>query len=962
MARLYTPYFDSDTAGAAGGAGSVTSAEAQAISAQADSANLSILAGISAVSGRSTPVATASVHGLQSIVNALSQRISAVVAGGVSVTSTELSQALSVLSVTDAGLSTRIDTQSQAISVLSQAHSALSQAVSVISNVLSNEASVRSAADLVLSNAISQEASVRSNVDSILSQAISVVSNAVSVGDAALSVRVDTQSQAISVLSQAHSVLSQAVSVADAALSVRVDTQSQSISVLSQQVSILSQAHSVLSQAVSVADAALSVRIDTQSQSISALSQQVSALSQAVSVLSQAHSILSQTVSVLSNQVSAVSSRVETVSAASGGGSVHGLQSVINKLSDRISGIVAGGGVSVTSTELSQALSVVSAQAASAINVVSNRISAVSVLDNELTAVDGVQSAFNAVSNRLSAANDDLGALFNSVIVLSNKVSALSTLVFTSVSARSVGDISTKGLQSAINALSGRITGGTGSVTSTELSNALSQLSVTDAGLSNRVQSVVDRLSGDEGSFLSTLSILSATGNLIGFVNGDASALSAGQAIALMSLADNIQKADADGTSGRPQCIGLMRTKSVPVSGVGEVQFSGSMILTTAQWDEVTGQAGGLTPGAPYYLDVTPGKLTTTPPATGVVRLVGVASSTTVMVIIVSDAQDWTSHIKSVASAVSTNLSLVASVLSQAISAGDAGLSSRVDSVQSAVSNHESILSNVSAVSGAGVGIGLQNVINALSNRISNQVSARFNDISNALSNDASIWSAVSVLRSAISARSAGTSVSVRGMQSIIDTLSQKISVVGGGAFTSVSATSIVNGTSVQGAQSVINQLSSRYGQVFARNFSAINTVTATTLTDITSMLLSLEASAVYIIDAAVLMDSNSGGKAIGISLPALAAAGAYFEGRFLCAAGNNTGADIGSFAQLPGGAAGNTIIVSTAAATAAARYCQIVGLVYTSAAGTAKLMAKTSAAAQVMSIRGAYLRAVRIF
>lgn len=80
----------------------------------------------------------------------------------------------------------------------------------------------------------------------------------------------------------------------------------------------LSNAISVVSQAISVADAALSVRIDTQSQAISVLSQAVSVLSQQVSVLS----------------------------------------------------LLGGGGGSVTSTELSA----VSAQAASAINVLSGQV------------------------------------------------------------------------------------------------------------------------------------------------------------------------------------------------------------------------------------------------------------------------------------------------------------------------------------------------------------------------------------------------------------------------------------------------------------------------------------------------------------------------------------------------------------------------------------------------------------
>src|SRR3990167_7493075 len=101
---------------------------------------------LSALSVRTSATGT-SVKGLQSVLNAISNRISIeapVGGGGGSVTSTEvsavsapaasaLSQALSVLSVTDAGLSVRIDTQSQSISVLSQVVSVISQQVSALS-------------------------------------------------------------------------------------------------------------------------------------------------------------------------------------------------------------------------------------------------------------------------------------------------------------------------------------------------------------------------------------------------------------------------------------------------------------------------------------------------------------------------------------------------------------------------------------------------------------------------------------------------------------------------------------------------------------------------------------------------------------------------------------------------------------------------------------------------------------
>lgn len=66
----------------------------------------------------------------------------------------------------------------------------------------------------------------------------------------------------------------------------------------------------------------------------------------------------------------------------------------------------------------------------------------------------------------------------------------------------------------------------------------------------------------------------------------------------------------------------------------GIVNTSGEMTLTTAQWDAVTGQTGGLTPGAKYFLDnVTSGRITSSAPATGYLASVGKAISATKMLV-----------------------------------------------------------------------------------------------------------------------------------------------------------------------------------------------------------------------------------------------------------------------------------------------------------------------------------------
>ena len=71
-------------------------------------------------------------------------------------------------------------------------------------------------------------------------------------------------------------------------------------------------------------------------------------------------------------------------------------------------------------------------------------------------------------------------------------------------------------------------------------------------------------------------------------------------------------QANASATQG---VIGLVKDPSIASSAQGNVQTDGGFTATTSQWDTVTGQTGGLTPGAVYFLSAaSPGKLTATAP------------------------------------------------------------------------------------------------------------------------------------------------------------------------------------------------------------------------------------------------------------------------------------------------------------------------------------------------------------
>lgn len=102
------------------------------------------------------------------------------------------------------------------------------------------------------------------------------------------------------------------------------------------------------------------------------------------------------------------------------------------------------------------------------------------------------------------------------------------------------------------------------------------------------------------------------TGQIGGQVAG--AALIAGQAV-YTSANDAINKAQAN-AAGTKDVFGVTTT-AIASTAAGIVQVNGNVVLTTVQWDAVTGQTGGLTFGGRYFLSpTTAGLLTITPPTT----------------------------------------------------------------------------------------------------------------------------------------------------------------------------------------------------------------------------------------------------------------------------------------------------------------------------------------------------------
>lgn len=98
-----------------------------------------------------------------------------------------------------------------------------------------------------------------------------------------------------------------------------------------------------------------------------------------------------------------------------------------------------------------------------------------------------------------------------------------------------------------------------------------------------------------------------------------------------VSGADSVDKAKAD-ASGTKDVIGLVADVSIATTVAGNVLTDGPLSATTGQWDAVTEETGGLTPGGVYFLDdANLGKMTqTAPTADGkYVSRLGTALSTT---------------------------------------------------------------------------------------------------------------------------------------------------------------------------------------------------------------------------------------------------------------------------------------------------------------------------------------------
>jgi hypothetical protein len=294
----------------------------------------------------------------------------------------------------------------------------LEQIVDLVSNTISN---VLSVAQVPASVTSAELASVTSGVGgsgSVTSDELSAVSSQISLTNSALG-SVDAR---ITSVGQVVSLISDRLSNEISARAASIQTLSNAVTSVDTRVNAVSQGLCVLSNVVSNEISARAASIQTLSDAVTSVNARV------ISILSNEISILESVVSV---QLSQLISAVSNVSAQSAAGSATGLQNVVDMLSNKISQVVAGGGL--TSTQVSDMIG--------SVNGANYSCRAFSALGTAGTSVKGLQSVINRISNTFSNAFSAGSVLSGAITSINNQVSYMAgqTKVITATVVESVG-------------------------------------------------------------------------------------------------------------------------------------------------------------------------------------------------------------------------------------------------------------------------------------------------------------------------------------------------------------------------------------------------------------------------------------------------------------------------------------------------------------------------------------------
>jgi hypothetical protein len=304
----------------------------------------------------------------------------------------------------------------------------LEQIANLVSDTISHALSVAQVPASVTSAELASVTSGVGGSGSVTSDELSAVSSQISLTNSALG-SVDAHANAASAAATSVdtrvNALSQALCVLSNVVSNEISARAASIQTLSAAVTSVDTRVNTLSDNVCVISNVLSNEISARAASIQTLSDAVTSVNaRVISILSNEISILESVVSV---QLSQLISAVSNVSAQSAAGSATGLQNVVDMLSNKISQVVAGGGL--TSSQVSDMIG--------SVNGANYSCRAFSALGTAGTSVKGLQSVINRISNTFS-----------------NAFSAGSAISCRSIEAGGSATASTKGIQGVINQIS----------------------------------------------------------------------------------------------------------------------------------------------------------------------------------------------------------------------------------------------------------------------------------------------------------------------------------------------------------------------------------------------------------------------------------------------------------------------------------------------------------------------------
>jgi hypothetical protein len=211
-------------------------------------------------------------------------------------------------------------------------------------------------------------------------------------------------------------------------------------------------------------------------------------------------------------------------------------------------------------------------------------------------------------ANTASAAATSVDARVNTI---SNQVSIISALVFTSVSARSVG-VSTKGLQSALNALSN---------TMSATRSAVSNVSATSAGggSATGLQAVIDALSNKistivagsqsvtSAEYVSTLSVVSHLASIVSNVSAQSAGGSAtGLQNVINMLSNKISQAGGGAgsvTSNEASAISAQAASALSAAKPMTRVVEGNQTISSSALTNVSGLCVALSAGVLYKME-----------------------------------------------------------------------------------------------------------------------------------------------------------------------------------------------------------------------------------------------------------------------------------------------------------------------------------------------------------------------